>query len=423
MKRFVKTIFFVFLLLMLGCQKENNNTELIDITSKAKSIYDNSLKEKGTNKLFDKYGIKIAWDDYKIAADGSLIISTRISKQPNNNGNILGRFELHFEKHGESYSNGSIKYFLPWKQAKRADYIAYDFTGKIIRPKASLKLKGDFDPSNTYQQYFYPTDVVKRSCPANLYFNIETNSCEFIWNMPIGGNITPMYWEVNYENLVSRYYLAPLDDNGTPYYPELTDPSYLDMVDVVAYPEYRWYGGEVFYAAPILNPYYIPNSNDNGSGSSGGGGGSGSGPGTGSGSGTGYTTDISKLNFDLEGILNYYEDEYYNDNGISRPRTFDFWLEVEKTRSQATGLVIGIVSVTPIPKKPIDEYINAHGERVVRELTVLPSTVRYTPTPLGNSYLIMASFMVNAVYKYYDGALCTKIVTRQYERTGGCIVW
>lgn len=77
-----------------------------------------------------------------------------------------------------------------------------------------------------------------------------------------------------------------------------------------------------------------------------------------------------------------------------------------------------IAYVNPIPKKPVDEYINKYGQLVIRSLTV-----SFTATRVPNDFLIMCSFSVNAVYKYYNGSICTNIVTRQYQRTGSCLVW
>lgn len=174
-----------------------------------------------------------------------------------------------------------------------------------------------------------------------------------------------------------------------------------------------------------VNPPYNPGGSLGGGGFPGGGTDSGPGelPGSGGHSDPGVDAQTSILDFNPTESITYFEDDNYIDNGTSRPLPFYFWLEVVKNRHQVTGEVVGIVSVTAIAKKPVDEYMNKYGELVVRTITVLPSTMNYTTIFLGTSWLISARFTVNAVYKYYEGSICTKVITRQYQRTGSCVVW
>lgn len=387
------------------------------LLAKAKNyVQTNAPKTSETDLGLAK--IEVDWEKYTINKNstGNSVLTAPVN---NSSGSEKEYMEFAFLIDANGTPNAVIKQYVGEFSAPEIELSIYTMDGKRVKKgvyntktgkfrrwfdvtkirTGGAKLKATSDPQIM--------DEILMECPEGLVYNPQVQVCDFPSEVTDDW-ASPYFWIVMY------------DDGSIEYLP------YSNELE------------EVVVTAPG-NPGTGTGGGGGGSGTGGGfpvnpgtgtglGSGSGSGSGSTGGGGTGstppsYSTETSKLNFDPEGTWTYTEDDNYDDNGTSRSLPFDFWLEVTKSRSQATGLVIGIISVTPIPKKPIDEYINRYGERVVREITVLPSTVRYTPTPLGNSYLIMATFTVNAVYKYYEGTLCTKIITRQYVRSGSCVVW
>ncbi|MCS3556920.1 MULTISPECIES: chitin binding peritrophin-A domain-containing protein [unclassified Sphingobacterium] len=425
MKKLLTIICLLGCFIITSCEKdltyEDGSEIRNEFVSKAKSFLETNFPKTNNNDI-GVNKLQVNWAKHAVVTnkEGNSVLTVPITNILNNE---QGFAEFAFLMDGKGSGIGIIKKYVGDFSAKEIELTIFSIEGKSLRKgvfntetgkfrrwydlnkikTGGSKLKASSDPQIL--------EKIKKECPQGLMFNPPIAACD--WPSEVTDDwASPYYWHIIYDDGNSEYLPFGNEIDEVDVYPPGTNPG-----DGTG-------GGGGFPVGPGSGSGSGGGS-DSGGGSGGGtgGGGSGSGGGFGGNTGSGFTTETSKQNFDPSGSLSYFADDYYNDNGTSKPRPFDFMLEVVKTRSQSTGQVMTILSVVPIPKKPVDEYTNIYGELVVRTISVMPSTVSYVATPLANGYLISASFTINAVYKYYDGPICTKVITRQYQRTGSCIVW
>ena len=58
------TLLFCFALLLVGCQKEHEEVYQGRKIDEARTMYNKSQEQLGTNTLFKQFGVSVDWDTY-----------------------------------------------------------------------------------------------------------------------------------------------------------------------------------------------------------------------------------------------------------------------------------------------------------------------------------------------------------------------